>query len=36
MPRVDGSKQRSIIQYMSKDLMPIMEKGLVDCPLVHR
>lgn len=36
MPRVDGSKQRSIIQHMSKDLMPIMEKGLVDCPLVHR
>ena len=36
MPRVDGAKQRSIIQHMSKDLIPIMEKGLVDCPLVHR
>ena len=34
--RVDGAKQRSIIQHMSKDLIPIMEKGLVDCPLVHR
>jgi hypothetical protein len=36
MPHVDGGKQRSIIQHMSKDLIPIMEKGLVDCPLVHR
>ena len=36
MARVDGAKQRSIIQHMSKDLIPIMEKGLVDCPLVHR
>ncbi|PSC67267.1 pumilio-like protein 24, partial [Micractinium conductrix] len=36
MSRVDGAKQRSIIQHMSKDLIPIMEKGLVDCPLVHR
>jgi len=36
MVRVDTSKQRSIIQHMSKDLIPIMEKGLVDCPLVHR
>lgn len=36
MARVDSAKQRSIIQHMSKDLLPIMEKGLVDCPLVHR
>lgn len=36
MGRVDGGKQRSVIQHMSKDLIPIMEKGLVDCPLVHR
>ncbi|KAL4423682.1 hypothetical protein ABPG75_000983 [Micractinium tetrahymenae] len=36
MARVDGAKQRSIIQHMSKDLLPLMEKGLVDCPLAHR
>lgn len=34
--RVDGAKKRSIVQHMSKDLVPISEKGLVDCPLVHR
>lgn len=36
MARVDGAKQRAIIQHMSKDLLPLMEKGLVDCPLAHR
>ena len=36
MTHVDGAKQRSIIQHMSRHLIPIMEKGLVDCPLVHR
>lgn len=36
MALVDAAKQRSIIQHMSKHLIPIMEKGLVDCPLVHR
>jgi hypothetical protein len=34
--RVDGAKRRSVVQHMSKDLVPISEKGLVDCPLVHR
>ena len=36
LARVDGAKALAIIQHMAKDLVPIMEKGLVDCPLVHR
>lgn len=33
---VDTAKRRAVIQQLSRDLLPIMEKGLVDCPLVHR
>eukprot|EP00887_Chlorella_sp_A99_P001683 scaffold8.g1683.t1 len=33
---VSGAQRRGVIQSISRDLIPIMEKGLVDCPLVHR
>lgn len=36
LPPMRPSAHLLPLQHMSKDLLPIMEKGLVDCPLVHR
>ena len=36
MSAVEPAKQRSIIQHMARDLLPILEKGLVDPHLLHR
>lgn len=33
---VDGAKRRSVVQHLAQDLVPVIEKGLVDPPLVHR
>lgn len=33
---VEPAKRRAVMTHMSQGLVPIMEKGLVDPPLVHR
>ncbi|GAB4820309.1 hypothetical protein N2152v2_007355 [Parachlorella kessleri] len=33
---VDGAKRRAVIQNLAREVVPLIEKGLVDPPLAHR